>query len=107
MYWSWGLLVLAGMMEIAWANGLRYTDGFTKPLPTIGVLVGIAISMALVAVASKEIPLGIAYSVWVGIGATGIVLSDVGLGYSPMLNPMQAFFLGTLILSIVGLKMTG
>ncbi len=68
---SWLLLLLAGLFEVAWAIGLKYTDGFSRPLPTLLTLIAMAVSVLLLAMAVKQLPLGTAYAVWTGIGSLG------------------------------------
>ncbi|RYZ57496.1 MAG: hypothetical protein EOP08_17130, partial [Proteobacteria bacterium] len=67
---AWAILFLAGLLEVAWAIGLKYTHGFTKLVPSVLTIAAIVASMWLVAVASRTLPIGTAYAVWVGIGAT-------------------------------------
>lgn len=102
---SWILLILAGLLEVCWAVGLKYTDGFRKPLPS--VLVGLAIvgSMYLLAVAARTIPIGTAYAVWVGIGALGAAILGIILFKEP-LSVARVVFLLLLLVAIVGLKFT-
>jgi quaternary ammonium compound-resistance protein SugE len=102
---SWFLLVIAGLLEVAWASALPATSGFTKPLPT--ALFGAALlgSMVLLARATESIPLGTAYSVWVGIGAVGAMLVGLAVHGDPA-TPSRLAFLALLIVSIVGLKLT-
>lgn len=102
---SWLLVVVAGLLEVAWATGLKYTDGFTRPLPTLLVVTGIAASMILLAVATRDLPIGTAYAVWVGIGASGAAILGSALHGEPM-TPARVLFLGLLISGIVGLKAT-
>ena len=68
---------LAGLFEVAWAIGLKYTDGFSRPLPTLLTLSAMAVSVLLLAMAVKQLPLGTAYAVWTGIGAVGTVLMGI------------------------------
>lgn len=101
----WWLLLLAGLLEIGWAIGLKYTDGFTKPLPS--VLTGAAIvgSMVLLSLAARSIPIGTAYAVWTGIGVAGAAtLGIVLLGEAA--TPGRLFFLAMLLVAVVGLKLT-
>ncbi len=101
----WKLLILAGLLEAGWAIGLKYTQGFTKLIPSVLTIAGIVASMYLLALASRTIPIGTAYAVWVGIGTFGaIVLGMIFLG-EPV-NPGRIFFLILLVVSIVGLKMS-
>lgn len=103
--WSWILLGIAGLLEMCWAIGLKYTDGFTKLGPSIFTLVTLAGSMFLLAKASQVLPIGTAYGVWVGIGALGAALLGIVL-FKESANPMRIFFLGLLLVSIIGLKLT-
>lgn len=68
---SWILLFFAGLFEIGWAVGLKYTDGFSKPLPTVLTVVSMVVSLALLGLALKTLPVGTAYAVWTGIGTVG------------------------------------
>ena len=78
---AWFILVIAGVIEAGWAIGLKYTDGFTKLGPSVLTVIGIVISMAMLSLASRTLPIGTAYAVWVGIGAAGaVVLGIVFLG---------------------------
>jgi quaternary ammonium compound-resistance protein SugE len=102
---AWIYLVVAGLLEAAWAIGLKYTGGFTKLVPSVLTLLGIAISMFLLAVAARTIPIGTAYSVWVGIGAVGAVLLGILL-FGESRDFARLFFLALLIVSLIGLKLT-
>ena len=72
MPWLW--LTLAGLLEVVWAIGLKYTDGFTRPLPTVLTVAAMAISLGLLGLAMKELPLGTAYAIWTGVGAVGTLI---------------------------------
>ncbi|HET6345719.1 MAG TPA: quaternary ammonium compound efflux SMR transporter SugE [Myxococcota bacterium] len=103
---AWGMVLVAGLLESAWAIGLKYTQGFTRPVPSVLTVAGIVASMFLLALAARELPIGTAYSVWVGIGTAGaVVLGILLLGESA--SPLRLTFLGLLIVSIMGLKATG
>lgn len=102
---AWMLLVVAGFFEMAWAIGLKYTEGFTKLLPSLFTAVTLAISMILLAKASRDLPIGTAYAVWVGIGAMGAVILGMILFKEPV-TPTRIFFLILLLTSIIGLKVT-
>lgn len=102
---SWIYLVVAGLLEICWAVGLKYTDGFRRPVPTILTVAAIAGSMWLLAAAARTLPIGTAYAVWVGIGATGAAVLGVLLFQEP-LTLGRATFLMLLVVSIIGLKLT-
>lgn len=102
---SWLLLIVAGCFEVAWAVGLKYTQGFTKLVPSIFTLVTLAISMFLLAKASRDLPIGTAYAVWVGIGALGAAILGIVL-FNDTTSPLRIFFLILLLTSIIGLKVT-
>ena len=102
---AWFLLVIAGILEAGWAVGLKFTNGFTKPLPSVLTLIGIVASMYLLAVAARTLPIGTAYSVWVGIGVFGAtVVGMTVLGEAA--SPLRILFLLLLLVSIIGLKFT-
>ena len=101
----WLALVLAGLLEVCWAVGLKYTDGFRKPWPSAFVIVTIAASMFLLSWAARTLPIGTAYAVWVGIGALGAAVLGIVLFKEPV-NIARIGFLLMLVISIVGLKMT-
>ncbi len=94
---SWLLLLLAGLFEVAWAIGLKYTDGFSRPLPTL---------LTLIAMAVKQLPLGTAYAVWTGIGAVGTVLMGIWLFNEPA-TLARVLCLLLIIGGILGLKFIG
>lgn len=101
---NWFILVLAGLFEIGWAIGLKYTDGFTKVWPTVGTLLAMAISVGLLGVAMKSLPVGTAYAVWVGVGAVGTaILGIILLGESA--NVGRLFSLALIVMGIIGLKL--
>jgi quaternary ammonium compound-resistance protein SugE len=102
---SWLLLVIAGLLEVCWAVGLKYTDGFRRPLPSVLVLLAIAASMFLLSYAARTLPIGTAYAVWVGIGALGAAILGVVLFHEPV-TAARVVFLAMLLTAIVGLKMT-
>ena len=101
MHWTY--LFLAGLFEIGWAIGLKYTDGFTRPLPTILTVASMVVSLGLLGLALKSLPVGTAYAVWTGIGTVGTVI----LGIMLFAEPVTALRLGCIALivtGIVGLK---
>lgn len=102
---AWILLFIAGLFETGWAVGLKYTDGFTRLWPTLGTFVALLISMVILAVAVRDLPIGTAYPVWVGIGAIGTVLYGLVFLNEPATLP-RMLFVSLLIVSIIGLKMT-
>lgn len=103
MAWLW--LIIAGLLETGWAIGLKYTDGFTKFWPSVLTIAGIALSMFLLAVAARTLPIGTAYPVWVGIGAAGAVILGIAVLGEPA-SLARMFFLALLLVSIIGLKLT-
>jgi quaternary ammonium compound-resistance protein SugE len=102
----WVLLIIAGLLEVCWAIGLKYTEGFTRPLPTVLTGLAIVASMVLLSMAARSLPIGTAYAVWVGIGALGAAVLGIVLFREPV-TPMRIFFLALLLIAIVGLKLTG
>lgn len=102
---SWVLLILAGLIEVVWALSLKYAEGFSKLGPSIVSIVSIMLSMYLLSVAMRELPVGLAYGVFVGMGAIGATVLGIVLFDEPA-TPLRFFFLALLIASLVGLKMT-
>jgi quaternary ammonium compound-resistance protein SugE len=103
---QWMILVLAGLLEVAWAIGLKYTMGFTRLWPTLGTLLAMFLSVGLLGLAMQTLPVGTAYAVWVGIGAIGTAV----LGMVLFGEPASAARLLSLLLifsGVVGLKLTG
>ena len=101
---SWLLLVAAGLFEIAWAIGLEYSNGLSKPLPTAGTVVALVISMVLLASAVKELPIGTAYAVWTGIGAVGTATLGIVLFDEPATSA-RLLFISVIVVGIVGLHL--
>jgi quaternary ammonium compound-resistance protein SugE len=102
---AWSLLVVAGLLEVAWASVLPSTEGLSRPLPTVGFLVLLTASMVALAKAAESIPLGTAYGVWVGIGAVGATVVGL-LAHGDPATPARLGFLCLLVVAIVGLKVT-
>ena len=102
----WLLLLLADLFEVAWAIGLKYTDGFSRPLPTLLTLSAMGVSVLLLAMAVKQLPLGTAYAVWTGIGAVGTVLMGIWLFNEPA-TLARVLCLLLIIGGILGLKLIG
>ena len=100
----WILLVLAGLFEVGWAIGLKYTDGFTRFWPTVGTLAAMVISLGLLGVAMKSLPVGTSYAVWVGVGAVGTAILGIVLLGEPA-NAGRLVSLGLIVAGIVGLKL--
>jgi quaternary ammonium compound-resistance protein SugE len=100
---NWILLVVAGLFEIGWAVGLKYTEGFTRFWPTAGTVAAMVVSIALLGVAIRELPVGTAYAVWTGIGAVGtVILGMVLFGDSATWARLSC--LGLILTGIAGLK---
>ena len=102
---SWVILIVAGLLEVAWASVLPSTKGLTRPAPTAAFMVLLAGSMFALARATETIPLGTAYGVWVGIGAVGAALVGMAV-HGDAASPARLAFLALLIVAIVGLKAT-
>ena len=101
---AWVFLTIAGFFEIGWAVGLKYSDGFSKPLPSLLTVVAMAFSLWLLALAMRTIPVGTAYAVWTGIGAIGVaILGIVLFGESREFLRILCLFL--IIAGIIGLKL--
>lgn len=102
---SWFYLIIAGLLEVGWAVGLKYTEGFTKLVPSALTATAIVLSMVLLSIAARTIPIGTAYGVWVGVGALGTALLGIVLFHEPS-TVARWFFLALLLVAIVGLKLT-
>lgn len=102
---AWFLIILAGAFETAWTIGLKYSEGFTRFWPSILTALALAISMGLMGIAVRTLPIGTAYAIWVGIGAAGAVAVGIWLFNEPA-NFARLAFLALLIVAIVGLKWT-
>jgi quaternary ammonium compound-resistance protein SugE len=101
---SWFLLVAAGLFEIAWAIGLKYTEGFSRLVPSILTLAAMALSVALLGLALKTLPIGTAYAVWTGIGAVGTALLGLIL-FGESTEPLRLASIGLIVAGIIGLKL--
>ena len=102
---SWLVLILAGLLEVGWAVGLKYTDGFTRWWPSVATLAAMVASMVLLGLAVRSLPVGTAYTVWVGIGAVGtVILGIVLLGESA--NAARLISVALIVAGIIGLKWT-
>lgn len=102
---SWWMLIVAGLFEVCWAVGLKYTQGFTKPVASVVVVACIVVSMVLLARAAQQIPIGTAYAVWVGIGAFGAAVLGIVM-FQESATPLRLLFLAMLVASIIGLKLS-
>ena len=102
---SWVILFFAGLFEVGWAVGLKYTDGFSKPMPTALTIAAMAVSLGLLGLAMKELPLGTAYAIWTGVGAVGTVIAGIILfGESMALFRLASVAL--IICGLIGLKIS-
>lgn len=102
---AWFVLIVAGLLEVVWSLGLKYTHGFTRLWPSVVTVAAIAGSMALLARATRTLPIGTAYAIWVGIGAVGAALGGVVL-FGEAMSARRGAFLALLVVSLVGLKLT-
>lgn len=102
---AWVILVVAGLLEVGWAVGLKYTEGFTRLWPSLLTIAAIVVSMGLLGVAARTLPIGTAYGVWVGIGAAGAGVLGILLFGEPA-TPGRLFFLALLLVAVIGLKAT-
>jgi len=102
---SWIILFCAGLFEIGWAVGLKYTDGFTRPLPTALTIGAMAVSIGLLGMAVKELPLGTAYAVWTGVGAVGTVIAGIIL-FGEAMTLMRVASVALIVAGLVGLKVS-
>lgn len=102
---SWVILVFAGLLEVGWAIGLKYTDGFSRFWPTVATLLAMAFSLGLLGTAMKSLPVGTAYAVWVGVGAIGTAILGIALFDEPS-NAGRLISLLLILVGIVGLKLS-
>ena len=102
---SWIILFLAGLFEVGWAIGLKYTEGFTRLWPSVGTVASMLISVGLLGLAMRDLPVGTAYAVWTGIGAVGTVILGIVLMGDPA-NAPRLVCVGLILAGIIGLKLT-
>lgn len=102
---AWFLLAIAGLFEVAWAIGLKYTEGFTRLWPSVGTVAAMALSVVLLGLAMRTLPVGTAYAVWTGIGAVGTVILGIVLFAEPATAARLAC-VGLIVAGILGLKLT-
>ena len=100
---AWAMLFVAGLLEIGWAVGLKYTQGFTRPGPTVATIVALIASMTLLGLAVRTLPIGTAYAVWTGIGTIGTAVLGIVLLNEPA-TFLRLFFIGLIAIGILGLK---
>ena len=101
---AWAYLTVAGLFEIGWAIGLKYSDGFSKPVPSLLTVVAMAFSLWLLSIAMRTIPVGTAYAVWTGIGAIGVAILGMVL-FAESRDILRLLCLFLIIAGIVGLKL--
>ncbi len=101
---AWIFLIVAGLLEVVWAIGLKYSEGFTRFWPSVLTIIAMIISMGLLGIAMKSLPAGTAYSIWVGIGAVGTVVLGIALLGEPA-NAARLISVGFIIAGIIGLKL--
>lgn len=102
---SWIILFFAGLFEVGWAVGLKYTDGFTRPLPTVLTVGAMVISLDLLGLAMKELPLGTAYAIWTGVGAVGTVIAGIIL-FGESMALVRLVSVALIVCGLVGLKVS-
>ncbi len=102
---AWVLLVVAGLFEVIWAIGLKYTEGFTRLWPSVGTVAAMAASVVLLGLAMRTLPVGTAYAVWTGIGAVGTVILGIVLFAEPA-GAARLVCVGLIVAGILGLKLT-
>lgn len=102
---AWLVLFIAGLFEVCFAVGLKYTEGFTQPLPTVLTVCAMAGSLTLLALAMRELPLGTAYAIWTGVGAVGTVIAGILL-FEESAAVLRLFSVGLVICGLLGLKLS-
>lgn len=101
---AWIMLFIAGLFEMGWAIGLKYTDGFTRPIPTVLTVASMIISLGLLGLALKTLPVGTAYAVWTGVGTVGTALLGIWLLGEPA-AVLRLMCIGLIVAGIIGLKL--
>ncbi|HBP0107481.1 TPA: quaternary ammonium compound efflux SMR transporter SugE [Pseudomonas aeruginosa] len=102
---SWIILFFAGLFEVGWAVGLKYTEGFSKPLPTVLTALAMLVSPGLLGLAMKHLPLGTAYAVWTGVGAVGTVIAGIVL-FGESMALLRLASVALIVCGLVGLKLS-
>jgi len=102
---SWVILVIAGLFEIVWAIGLKYSEGFTRLWPSVGTIVAMLISIGLLGMAMKSLPVGTAYAIWVGVGMVGTAILGMIL-FNEAVTLIRLASLLLIVIGIVGLKLS-
>lgn len=101
---AWVILLVAGLFEVGWAIGLKYTEGFTRPVPTVLTLISMVVSLGLLGLALKHLPIGTAYAVWTGVGAVGTAVLGIVL-FGESTAAARVVCIGLIVAGIVGLKL--
>jgi quaternary ammonium compound-resistance protein SugE len=101
---AWVLLVIAGLLEVGWAIGLKYTEGFTRLWPSVFTITAMVLSVVLLGIAMKSLPVGTSYAIWVGVGAVGTAILGMAL-FSEPASAGRLASLGLIVAGIVGLKL--
>jgi quaternary ammonium compound-resistance protein SugE len=101
---AWVILLVAGLCEVGWAIGLKYTEGFTRLWPSVGTVLAMVVSVGLLGIAVKTLPVGTAYAVWVGVGAVGTALLGIVLFAEPA-TAARVASLALIVAGIIGLKL--
>ena len=101
---AWLILLVAGICEIGWAVGLKYTEGFSRPVPSVLTAGAMIVSLVLLGIALKTLPVGTGYAVWTGIGAVGTAILGIVL-FGELMEPMRLASIGLIVAGIVGLKL--
>ncbi|MGG2583230.1 quaternary ammonium compound efflux SMR transporter SugE [Pseudomonas aeruginosa] len=102
---SWIILFFAGLFEVGWAVGLKYTEAFSKPLPTVLTALAMLVSLGLLGLAMKHMPLGTAYAVWTGVGAVGTVIAGIVL-FGESMALLRLASVALIVCGLVGLKLS-
>lgn len=103
---AWLLLMVAGLFEVAWVIGLKYTDGFTRLIPSLLTAVAVIVSMILLGLAARTLPIGTAYAVWTGIGTVGAVLLGILL-FGDSANALRLVCIALVLIGVIGLRLVG
>jgi quaternary ammonium compound-resistance protein SugE len=103
---AWVYLVIAGLLEVGWAIGLKYTEGFTRLVPSVATIIAMVASIVLLGIALRELPVGTGYAVWTGIGTVGTAILGIFLFAEPA-TALRLACIGLIVAGILGLKLAG
>ena len=101
---EWLVLVVAGIFEVGWAVGLKYAEGFTRVWPTLGTIAAMIVSLGLLGLALRSLPLGTAYAIWTGVGTVGTALLGIAL-FHDATDPLRLACIAVIVVGIIGLKL--